>query len=124
VVTKTNTISTGANSPDTLVTDIPAPFAACGATCSSVASITSLSASASVVTFTAANNFTAGTRVAVSGTGTTLDGQTFTVLAAGLSSTSFSCNLNSPTDKGATGTAGKAVPLAPSQSPIFLLTGQ
>lgn len=124
VVTKTNTISTGTNSPDTLVTDIPAPFAACGATCSSVASITSLSASASVVIFKAANNFTAGTRVAVSGTGTTLDGQTFTVLAAGLSSTSFSCNLNSPTDKGATGTAGKAVPLAPSQSPIFLLAGQ
>lgn len=124
VVTKTNTISTGANSPDTLVTDIPAPFAACGATCSSVATISSLSAGASVVTFTAANNFSAGTRVAVSGTGTTLDGQTFTVLAAGLSSTSFSCNLNSPTDKGATSSKGRAVPLASSQAPIFLLAGQ
>jgi hypothetical protein len=124
VVTKTDSISTGTNSPDTLVTDIPAPFAACGATCNSVANITSLSAGASLVTFAAANNFSAGTRVAISGTGTTLDGQTFTVLAAGLSSTTFSCNLNSPTDKGATSTKGKAVPLASSQAPIFLLTGQ
>ena len=124
VVTTTNTISTNANSIDTLMTDIPAPFGSCGTACSSVATITSLSTSTSIVTFSAVNSFTAGTRVAISGTGTTLDGQTFTVLAAGLSSSSFSCNLNSPSDKGATATKGTAVPLAPSQAPIFLLTGQ
>ena len=37
VVTTTNTIATGSNSPDTLVTDIPAPFGACSGTCSSAA---------------------------------------------------------------------------------------
>ena len=35
VVTKTNTISTGSNSPDTLVADIPAPFGSCVGTCNS-----------------------------------------------------------------------------------------
>jgi len=124
VITKTNTIATGSNSPDTLVTDIPAPSGSCGAACSSVATITSLATNGNVVTFAAANNFIAGGRVAISGTGTTLDGQTFTVLAAGLSATSFSANLNSATDKGVTGSTGTAVPLAPSQAPIFLLTGQ
>jgi YVTN family beta-propeller protein len=37
VVTTTNTIATGSNTPDTLVTDIPAPFGACSGTCSSAA---------------------------------------------------------------------------------------
>ncbi len=124
VVTATNTISTGTNSPDTLVTDIPAPFGACAGTCSAAAIITGLSTSGSVATFTSANNFTAGTRVAISQTGTSLDGQTLTVLAAGLSPTSFSCNLTSPIPGGASSTAGRAVPLAPFQAPIFLLTGQ
>lgn len=124
VVTGTNTIAIGSNSPDTLVADIPAPFGACNGTCSSIASISSLGTSGTIVTFLAANTFTAGTRVAISGTGTSLDGQTLTVLAAGLSSTSFSCNLNSSTDHGVTSNTGKAVPLAPLQSPTFLLTGQ
>jgi hypothetical protein len=126
VVTGTNTISTGSNSPDTLVTDIPAPFGACSGACSSAADIHSLSTSGNVVTFSATNNFTAGMRVAISRTGTTLDGQTFIVLAAGLTPNSFSCNLNSPADAGANATAiaGIAVPLAPLQAPVFLLTGQ
>lgn len=124
VVTATNTISTGANLPDTLVADIPAPFGACTGVCSSVAAITSLSTSGNLVTFTAANTFTPGTRVAISATGTSLDGQTLTVLAAGLTSTSFSCNLNASADQGVTSTRGKAVPLAPLQSPTFLLAGQ
>src|SRR5581483_1220450 len=124
VVTRTSTIATGSNSPDTLVTNIAAPFGACATTCGSVATITSIGATGNIVTFTALNNFTAGTRVAISGTGTSLDGQTFTVLAAGLSPAAFSCNLNSSKDAGVTGTTGKAVPLAPPQAPIFLLTGQ
>jgi DNA-binding beta-propeller fold protein YncE len=126
VVTGTNTISTGSNSPDTLVTDIPAPFGACSAACSSTALIHSLSTSGKLVTFVATNNFTAGMRVAISRTGTTLDGQTFTVVAAGLSPNSFSCNLNSPADAGASAAAiaGIAVPLAPLQAPVFLLAGQ
>lgn len=124
VVTGTNTISTGSNSPDTLVTNLAAPSGVCSGSCSSVARITSLATSGNVVTFTAANSFTPGTRVGISQTGTSLDGQTLTVLAAGLSANSFSCNLNSSGDQGVTGTKGQAVPLAPMQSPIFLLTGQ
>jgi len=125
ITTVTNTISAGSNSPDTLVTDIIAPLGACtGAGCGSVATISSLSTSGNIVTFTALNNFTAGTRIEISGTGTTLDGQTFTVLAAGLTPNTFSCNLNSATQAGATGTTGTAVPLAPPQAPIFLLQGQ
>lgn len=124
VATNTSTIASGANSPDTLVTDITAPFGVCPGTCSGVAAITSLSTSGNVVTFHATNTFTAGTRVAISQTGTSLDGQTFIVLAAGLSPATFSSNLNSPNDAGATGTSGKAVPLSPPQAPVFLLTGQ
>jgi hypothetical protein len=100
VSTVTNTISTGNNSPDTLITDLPAPFAACsGATCGQVASITAFSIASNVVTFQAANSFTAGQKVTISGlttsAGVQLDGLTLTVLAAGLSGTQFECNLPS-----------------------------
>ena len=127
VVTATNTISIGTNSPDTLVTNLAAPFAACTGSCPGVATITSFSVNNGVVTFVANNSFTAGTRVAISKTGTTLDGQTFTVLSPGANPPpypSFSSNLNSKTDAAVSGKSGVAVPLAPPQAPIFLLTGQ
>ena len=96
--TTTNTISTGSNSPDTLVTDIPSPFAACsGANCGKVASITAFSITSNVVTFQAANSFLAGQQVTISGlttsAGSQLDALTLTVLATGLSGTQFECNL-------------------------------
>jgi hypothetical protein len=101
VSTVTNTIATGNNSPDTLITDLPTPFAACsGATCGQVASITAFSITSNVVTFQAANSFTAGQKVTISGlttsAGVPLDGLTLTVLATGLSGTQFECNLPSP----------------------------
>jgi DNA-binding beta-propeller fold protein YncE len=92
VITTTNTISQGTNSPDTLVTDITAPFGACtGGNCSSAAPITSFSITSNVVTFQAVNNFVAGQQVQISGltTGTYLNGQTLTVLATGLSGNQF-----------------------------------
>ncbi len=127
VVTATNTISIGTNSPDTLVTNLAAPFAACTGSCPGVATIASFSVKNGVVTFVANNSFTAGTRVAISKTGTTLDGQTFTVLSPGANPppySSFSSNLNSKADASVSGKFGVAVPLAPPQAPIFLLTGQ
>ena len=52
--TTTNTLTTGGNSPDTLVTNIVPPFGACGAaSCSTVATITGFSISSGVVTFQA-----------------------------------------------------------------------
>jgi YVTN family beta-propeller protein len=132
VVTKTNTISTGTNSPDTLVTDLPAPFGACSSgSCSSVASLTSFTVASTVVTFTAANSFSPGTRVAISGfttsDGARMNGMTLTVLATGLGPNQFEAilpTLNPPLADGTTSDAGTAVPLAPPQAPIFLLTGQ
>jgi hypothetical protein len=57
-----------------------------------------------------------------------MNGLTLTVLATNLTGTQFECNLNlSPALPDTTGSvtdAGSAVPLAPPQSPIFLLTGQ
>jgi DNA-binding beta-propeller fold protein YncE len=128
--TATNTISTGNNSPDTLVSDIPAPFGICsGGSCAAVATITGYSITSNQVTFQAINSFTPGTKVAISGLSSTagvpLNGQTLTVLAVGLSATQFTCNLSqSQSDVGATSDTGTAVPIAPPQAPIFLLTGQ
>jgi len=108
VSTTTNTISQGTNAPDTLVTDITAPFGACtGGGCSSAAPITSFSITSNVVTFQAVNNFVAGQQVQISGltTGTYLNGQTLTVLATGLSGSQFQCafghaDVTSTTDSG------------------------
>lgn len=108
VSTNTNTISQGNNSPDTLVTDLIAPFGACNnASCNSAAPITSFSIASNVVTFQAANNFVAGEKVQISGltTGTYLNGQTLTVLSTGLSGTQFQCTFThadvvSTTDSG------------------------
>ena len=103
ITTVTDTVAYGTNAPDTLVTDLPAPFAACsGATCGTVASITGFSIATSggqsVVTFQAPNSFTAGQQVAISGfasntPGAVLDGLTLTVIATGLSGSQFECNL-------------------------------
>lgn len=108
VSTVTNTVAQGINAPDTLITDIAAPFGACsGSNCSSAFPITSFSISSNVVTIQAVNNFVAGEQVQISGlsTGTYLNGQTLTVLATGLSGTQFSAsfthaNVAATTDSG------------------------
>ncbi len=124
--TSTTTLAQGTNAPDSLITDIIAPFAACsGASCGLVANITGFQIKSNVVTFQATNSFYAGEQVVISGltTGTYLDGQTLTVLGAGLSGTSFSCSFSNA-DVSATADSGSAVPLPAPQSPLFLLTGQ
>jgi len=54
-----------------------------------------------------------------------LDGITCPVLSTGLTSTQFEC-IPSPAQANVSSTrdSGTAVPQAPPQSPIFLLTGQ
>jgi hypothetical protein len=108
------------------VNNLAAPFAACTGSCPGVATIASFSVTNGIVTFNANNSFMAGTRVAISKTGTSLDGQTFTVLSQATTPpyASFSCHLNSNLDAGVSGKSGVAVPLSPPQAPIFLLTGQ
>jgi DNA-binding beta-propeller fold protein YncE len=126
--TTTSTVATGSNSPDTLVTDIPAPFGSCNAiSCGTVTTITSFKIVSNVVTFQAVNNLTAGSRVSISGLGSQvglqLDGQTLTVLSSGLSGTQFE-GVVSMANAGPIADVGSAIPLSPPQSPIFLLTGQ
>ena len=94
--TTTSTISSGGNNtPDTLVTDLGAPFAACTnfSLCGAANSITSFSIASNVVTFQSANNFVAGQRIQVVGltTGTYLNGLNLTVLPTGLSGSQFQC---------------------------------
>jgi hypothetical protein len=126
--TTTSSISVGGNNtPDTLVTDIVTPFGSCpGGSCGNVATITSFSVTSGVATFTAANSYTAGTKVTLSGfsssAGQSLNGLTVTVLATGLSGATFEGVVSAP-DVGTTTDTGTAVPLSPPQSPIFLLTG-
>ncbi len=113
ISTTTNTVTQGTNAPDTLITDITAPFGACsGANCSSVASITSFSISSNVVTFAGANNFVPGEQVQVSNltTGTYLNGHTFTVMATGLSNSQFEISFTH-TDVASTTDSGTAVGL-------------
>ncbi len=96
VTTVANSVAQGTNSPDTLVTDLVAPFGVCaGANCSSVAPITSFSITSNVVTLQAANNFVPGEQVQISGltVGTYLNSQTLTVLPAGLTAGQFEANL-------------------------------
>lgn len=125
----TSSITTGgSNAPDTLIADIIAPFGGCAATtCSSVATITSLSITSNIVTFQGANNFIPGVKVSISGLtstpGTQLNGHTLTVLATGLSATQFEAVV-SQANVGSTADSGTAVPLTPPQTPIFLLPGQ
>ncbi len=123
----TSTISSGGNNtPDTLITDLGAPFAACTnfSLCGPANPITSFSITSNVVTFQSANNFVAGQRVQVVGltTGTYLNGLNLTVLPTGLSSSQFQCYFTSP-DVPSTTDTGTATPVPPLQDPAFLLTG-
>jgi YVTN family beta-propeller protein len=126
--TNSNTNGTGGGAipADTLVTDLPAAFGICTQTsCSHAATITAFSINSNVVTFQAANQFAPGQSVSISGltTGTYLNGLTLTVLATGLSGSQFECYFASA-DVSQTSDSGAAVPSVPTQSPIFLLTGQ
>jgi len=124
-----NTNKTGGSSgasPDTVVTDLPAAFAVCTqVSCSSPASITSFSITSNIVTFQAANQFVPGQEASISGltTGTYLDGITLTVLGTGLSGSQFECNFTNP-NVASINDSGTALPLPPSQTPVFLLPGQ
>ena len=111
---------------DSLITDLPAAFSGCPQSlCSSDAAITAFSISSNVVTFQAANGFSPGQNVSISGltTGTYLNGVTLTVLATGLSGSQFEAYFANP-NLGPTSDSGTAVPTQPTQAPIFLLTGQ
>jgi YVTN family beta-propeller protein len=112
--------------PDTLVADLAAPSELCTqASCITNAAITAFSITSNVVTFQATNAFVPGQSVQISGltTGTYFDGLTLTVLATGLSGTQFECYFTS-TNVGLTSDSGTAVPSSPTQTPIFLITGQ
>ncbi|HTW31239.1 MAG TPA: hypothetical protein VMD76_06145 [Candidatus Sulfotelmatobacter sp.] len=131
--TSTTTIAGGStNAPDSLITDLAAPPGACAGACPGPASITSFSINSGVVTFQAVNTFTAGTQVEIAGlstaAGAPLNSTICNVLASGLSatppSTQFECVEPSLSNVGATADSGTAVPQAPAQAPIFLLTGQ
>jgi hypothetical protein len=126
VDTVTNTIAVGSNTPDTLKADLNPPFANCITNCPAPANITAVAISSNVVTFTANNTFTAGTRVQISNltssAGSPLNGQILTVLASGLLPTQFECNVSSA--NGSSADSGSAVPLSPLQSPVFLFAGQ
>lgn len=128
---ESNNISS-VNTPDMLITDINPPLATCtGTTCGTVATITGYSIASNIVTFQAINSFFVGEQVQISNlttsTGVLLNDQTFAVLATGLSGTQFSGYLPpnfSVTSQSPTSDTGTAVPFPPTQSPIFLLTGQ
>lgn len=125
--TNGNTNNTGgALPPDTVVADLAAPQGPCTqVSCNSLATITGFSISGNVVTFQAANSFTAGQRITISGltAGSFLDGVTLTVLPTGLSASQFECYFTNA-DVASTSDAGTATPVQPSQAPIFLFTGQ
>jgi hypothetical protein len=133
IATTSSSIATGGtNAADTFATDIAAPFGACsGPGCATVATITGFSITSNVVAFQAANNFFAGEQVAISGLSSqaaltaSLDGQTLTVLATGLSGSTFECNLSGgQPNVASTSDTGTAVPAPVPQKPVFLLTGQ
>ena len=128
ITTGSNTNGTGGGAvpADTLVTDLPAAFGVCTLpSCSHAATITAFSIKSNVVTFQATNQFAPGQSVSISGLtmGTYLNGVTLTVLATGLSGSQFECYFPSA-DASQTSDSGAAVPSVPTQSPIFLLTGQ
>jgi hypothetical protein len=89
------------------------------------AAITSFSITSNVVTFQAANNFTAGTIVQIAGltNGTYLNGQVLTVISTGLSGTQFEANFthaNVPS----TADSGTAVSTKESAGSNTVSTGQ
>ena len=122
----TNGSGDGTVSPDTLITDLPTGFGVCTqATCSNAATITGFSINSNVVTFQAENEFAAGQRVSIAGlaTGTYLNGFTLTVLSTGLSGSQFECYFTYP-NVATSSDSGTAFPVVPSQTPIFMFTGQ
>ena len=122
ITTVANSVSQGTNSPDTVVTDIVAPFGACaGPNCSSVAPITSFSITNNVVTVQAVNDFVLGEQVQISGltTGTYLNGQTLTVLSA--TSGQFSANF-SHSNVGTTVDSGSALGIQVATITSFSIT--
>jgi hypothetical protein len=135
--TDSNTNSSIPLPADSVVIDIPAAPGACNQpTCSTTASITEFSIASDVVTFLAANVFAPGQQVVVNGfsTGscvnsnsstddTYLNEATLTVLPTGLSSTQFEAKFTHA-NQCLTKDSGNAVPVAPPQAPIFLITGQ
>jgi YVTN family beta-propeller protein len=125
--TNSNTNNSGGGTPaDTVITDLPAPYGVCTQpSCSSTASITAFSITSNLVTFQAANTFAPGQSVSISGltTGTYLNGLTLTVIATGLSGAQFECYFTYA-DVSPTTDSGTALLQAPSQKPVFLLTGQ
>lgn len=127
IATLPNSITLGSSQAiNTLVTDVNAPFGVCTtAVCSAGAEITSFSITSNVVTFKAPNTFTPGQRVQITGlgVGTYLDGLTVTVLATGLSRSQFECFVPHP-NVPSTPDSGSAIPVAPPQTPVFLVTGQ
>ncbi len=128
-----NTLDNNANNPtnnptpaDTLITDLPAAFSVCTASnCNGITSITAFSITSNVVTFHAANSFTGGEKIFVSGliTDTYLNSNIFTVISTGLSPSQFQCYFTHA-DVPLTSVSGTATIEPPSQSPIFLLPGQ
>ena len=100
--TTTNSVASSSNNaPDQLITNIAPQFSACtGLTCDKVANISAFSITSNVITFQAANHFVAGQQVTISSltssAGAPLNGQSLTVLATGLSSSQFECNLPVP----------------------------
>jgi len=122
----TNNNGGGPTPPDTLVTDLPTAFGVCTqASCSSAATVTAFSINSNIVTFQAANDFSPGQSVSISGltTGTYLNGFTLTVLATGLSSSQFECYFTF-TNVASTPDSGVAIPAVPLQTPVFMMTGQ
>jgi YVTN family beta-propeller protein len=122
----TNNNGGGPTAPDTLVTDLPTAFGVCSqVSCSSAATITAFSITSNIVTFQAANDFSPGQSVSISGltTGTYLNGFTLTVLATGLSSSQFECYFTF-TNVASTSDSGAAIPAVPLQTPVFMMTGQ
>jgi len=122
--TSTSSSNNANNTPDTLMTDIVAPFGACTAgTCASQGSITSFAIASNVVTFQAVNNFIAGQQVQISGlgVGTYLNGQALTVLATGLSGTQFECNFTHP-NVASTADSGTATSVASATVTSFSIT--
>jgi fibronectin type 3 domain-containing protein len=89
------------------------------------ATITSFSITSNVVTFQAANNFTAGTTVQVSGlsNGTYLNGQVLTVLSTGLSGTQFAASFTHA-NVGSTGDSGTATSTKESTASNTVSVGQ
>jgi YVTN family beta-propeller protein len=116
----------GTTPADSLVTDLPTAVGVCTqSSCNTAATITAFSITNNVVTFQGANQFAAGQQITISGltTGSYLNNLNLTVLGTGLTSSQFECDFTY-SSVSMTSDSGTAVPLAPLQTPIFLLTGQ